>query len=228
MLTTAMVEGLSRKGRAETAWAMIQDMVSRGGVPSDRALQATVYAFCRRGEMQRAAEVWTLMRTYPHTIAQSTVTALVDGYIRASSVSGAVAILEEAAAFGVVPNERMYNLLIVGHCQVGDVQGALRYLRLMQDRGLKPGAFPSVRPSACPVSSLTRARRLCDLQSAGVVVVPSGRDAARAPGGRADGARGRASRPAHLQHADRGLCTCGRRQGCDGRAAGAARPRAQA
>ncbi|CAI0552219.1 unnamed protein product [Linum tenue] len=120
------IEALCRRSFFDWAWEICEKMLNVEALPEDHQKVGKIIAwFCKANRAGDAHMVYLLAKEKN----------------RSKDVAEAKALLSKMIADGPPPGNAIFNLVINAYCKVGDMDGAMKTMKLMKSRGLKPDVY---------------------------------------------------------------------------------------
>merc|ERR1719160_2329525 len=132
------VDALVKNGRAEDAWALVQELSSdeeRGQYVNTVIFSTVLKGFAVARQPKRIFAVHAEMRRSGVACNTITYNTIIDACARCSCMERVPALLEEMKTASIEPDVITYSTLVKGYCLAGDVDRAFKVLAEMKTDG---------------------------------------------------------------------------------------------
>ncbi|PVU91325.1 hypothetical protein BB559_004186 [Furculomyces boomerangus] len=146
-LYTRWIQELSRRGDAKGAYAVLQQIIDRGLIPSEINYCMVIQACSLRGWTKQADELFREMEDPQSPVKPgiSTWVSLIEAHVSSGDVLGAHSILNDIIYRSLIPRSmvptRAFNNLIMGYLYLRQGQKAINVYETMLKSNVKPNRF---------------------------------------------------------------------------------------
>ncbi|KAJ6325756.1 hypothetical protein OIU76_012774 [Salix suchowensis] len=165
-----IIESLVESKKFDNVLDLFKEMVGLGFRPDKLVYGKVILAAVKLGDLKLAMGLFETMKrkVVPNVFVYN---VLIGGLWK---VEKAVEVLESLEEHGLVPGEVIYNTIVNGYCQIGDMDKAILTIEQMESRGLRPDciAFNSVINKFCEMQMIDKAEEWVK-KMAGKGIAPS-------------------------------------------------------
>ncbi|KAM0949275.1 putative tetratricopeptide-like helical domain superfamily [Dioscorea sansibarensis] len=161
---STLIHGYCKLGEIEKALEACRLMCYKRVICNSFAHRAILSCLCKKQMMAEAQWYLDNLSNSDQPIDIILYNTVIDGYVKAGDVHGAVGLYEQLITKGMTPTIVTYNSLINGFCRVGQLQVAEGFFRTCELHGLVPTAvtYTTLMDAFCRAGSVDATLKLFD------------------------------------------------------------------
>ncbi|KAM1175525.1 hypothetical protein ACFX15_027425 [Malus domestica] len=135
-----MVEAYCKEKKSGEAVNLLNDMLAKGYIPSSTLCCKVIDVLCREGKVEDGYELWKKLLKKKCTPDNAVSSTLIHWFCEKGKVWEAKKLFDQLDTESI-PSVMMYNMLIAGMCEAGELCEAGRLWDDMVEKGCTPNAF---------------------------------------------------------------------------------------
>ncbi|XP_057961120.1 pentatricopeptide repeat-containing protein At5g16420, mitochondrial [Malania oleifera] len=135
-----MIEALCKENKSGEALNLLDDMLDKKYIPSSALCCKVIDVLCEEGKVEEARDLWKRLLKKNCTPDNAVSSTLMHWLCKKGKIWEAKKLFDEFEK-GSIPSVLVYNTLIAGMCEQGELHGAGRLWDDMVEKGYSPNAF---------------------------------------------------------------------------------------